>query len=357
MRATRLAALILLTAACGKESANSSATASSTSSGGSVDLTGAGATFPYPIYSKWFADYAKQTGIKINYQSIGSGGGIRQLSEQTVDFGASDSPMSDDEMSKAKGGPIIHIPTVLGAVVVTYNIPGLSAPLNLTSSAIADIFSGRITKWSDTRISSLNPGVKLPSNDVLVVHRSDGSGTTFIFTDYLSKAVPAWNSSVGKGKEVKWPVGLGAKGNEGVAGQVKQTPGAIGYVELAYAKQNNLPFAAITNKAGKNVLASVQAVTAAASGAAQTLPANTDYRISIVDAPGADSYPISSFTWMLVYQQQRDATKGKKLVDFLNWALTTGESEASSLDYAPLPADMAAKVKARLANIKLATPK
>ena len=353
MRATKLAALILLIAACGKESASNSSTASSTSSSGSVDLTGAGATFPYPIYSKWFADYAKQTGVKINYQSIGSGGGIRQLSEQTVDFGASDSPMSDDEMSKAKGGAVLHIPTVLGAVVITYNIPGLSAPLNLTSGAIADIFSGRITKWSDTRISSINPGARLPSTDILVVHRSDGSGTTFIFTDYLSKAVPAWNSSVGKGKEVKWPTGLGAKGNEGVAGQVKQTPGAIGYVELAYAKQNNLPFAAITNKAGKNILASVPAVTAAAAGAAQSLPANTDYRLSIVDAPGADSYPISSFTWILVYQQQRDAAKGKKLVDFLNWALTTGESEASSLDYAPLPADMAAKVKARLATVAL----
>ena len=357
MRATKLAALILLTVACGKDSANSSATASSTPSTGSVDLTGAGATFPYPLYSKWFADYAKETGVKINYQSIGSGGGIRQLSEQTVDFGASDSPMTDAELANAKGGPVLHIPTVLGAVVVTYNIPGLSAPLNLTATALADIFSGKITKWSDTRISTLNPGAKLPFTDVLVVHRSDGSGTTFIFTDYLSKAVPAWNSAVGKGKEVKWPVGLGAKGNEGVAGQVKQTPGAIGYVELAYAKQNSLPFASIVNKAGKNVQPSVSAVTAAAAGAAQALPANTDYRISIVDAPGADSYPISSFTWILVYQQQRDAAKGKKLVDFLNWALTTGESAASSLDYAPLPADMATKVKARLASISMAAAK
>ena len=357
MRATKLAALILLTVACGKESANSSATASSTASSGSVDLTGAGATFPYPIYSKWFADYANQNGVKINYQSIGSGGGIRQLSEQTVDFGASDSPMSDDEMSKAKGGPVIHIPTVLGAVVITYNIPGQSAPLNLNASAIADIFAGKITKWNDARIASLNSGAKLPANDILVVHRSDGSGTTFIFTDYLSKAVSAWSSSVGKGKEVKWPVGLGAKGNEGVAGQIKQTPGAIGYVELAYAKQNNLPFAAIANKAGKNIVASVPGVTAAAAGAAATLPTNTDYRISIVDAPGADSYPISSFTWILVYQNQRDATKGKKLLDFLNWALTTGEGEASSLDYAPLPADMAAKVREKLATIHLAPAK
>lgn len=353
MRPLNLAALALLAVACSREGANTSATASSTASSGSgpVDLTGAGATFPYPIYSKWFSEYAQKTGVKINYQSIGSGGGIRQLSEGTVDFGASDSPMSDDELAKAKFGPIVHVPTVLGAVVITYNVSSLSAPLKLTPQAIADIFSGKVTKWSDTRITSLNPGAKLPSTDILVVHRSDGSGTTFIFTDYLSKAVPAWNSSVGKGKEVKWPAGLGAKGNEGVAGQVKQTPGAIGYVELAYATQNKLPTAAIQNKAGRMIAPSVSAVTAAAAGAAAALPANTDYRISIVDAPGADSYPISSFTWILAYQQQRDPAKGKKLVDFLTWALTDGEAEASALDYAPLPAAMASKVRARLSMI------
>jgi len=357
----KLAALVLLAVACAKEGANNSGTASSTassySSGGSVDLTGAGATFPYPLYSKWFSVYAGKTGVKINYQSIGSGGGIRQLSEGTVDFGASDSPMSDEEMSKAKGGPILHIPTVLGAVVITYNVPGLTVPLNLTGRAIADIFSGRITKWSDTRVTSLNPGVKLPATDILVVHRSDGSGTSYIFTDYLTNAVPAWANSVGRGKEVKWPVGLGAKGNEGVAGQVQQTPGAIGYVELAYAKQNNLPSTAVENKAGKRVLPSVASATAAAAGAAQALPANTDYRISIVNAPGADSYPISSFTWILVYQHQTDATKGKKLIDFLNWALTEGEAEASSLDYAPLPSSMASSVKARLTTIDLSGAK
>ena len=361
MRALKLAALMLLAVACAKEGANNSGTASSTassaSSGGSVDLTGAGATFPYPLYSKWFSVYAGKTGVKINYQSIGSGGGIRQLSEGTVDFGASDSPMSDEEMSKAKGGPILHIPTVLGAVVITYNVPGLTVPLNLTGRAIADIFSGRITKWSDTRVTSLNPGVKLPATDILVVHRSDGSGTSYIFTDYLTNAVPAWATSVGKGKEVKWPVGLGAKGNEGVAGQVQQTPGAIGYVELAYAKQNNLPSAAVENKAGKRVLPSVASATAAAAGAAQALPANTDYRISIVNAPGPDSYPISSFTWILVYQHQTDAAKGKKLIDFLNWALTEGEAEASSLDYAPLPSSMASSVKARLTTIDLSGAK
>jgi phosphate transport system substrate-binding protein len=359
MRAMKLAALIFFVAGCSKEGANSSATASSTtsSSSQSVDLTGAGATFPYPIYSKWFSDYATLTGVKINYQSIGSGGGIRQLSEGTVDFGASDSPMSDDELSKAKGGAILHFPTVLGADVITYNLPGVTAALKFTPAAIADIFSGRVKKWNDTRIASLNPGVTLPPQDILVVHRSDGSGTTYIFTDYLSTAVPSWKTSVGKGKEVKWPVGLGAKGNEGVSGQVKQTPGSIGYVELAYAKQNNLPIAAVRNKSGQFVAASVDAVTAAAAGVAKALPANTDYRISIVDAPGAGSYPISSFTWILVYQHQTDAVKGKKLVDFLNWALTEGEKEASTLDYAPLPAEMATAVKARVANIDLSGAK
>lgn len=358
MRGMKLAALMLLAVACAKEGANNAATASSTtSSSQSIDLTGAGATFPYPIYSKWFSDYAKLTGVKINYQSIGSGGGIRQLSEETVDFGASDSPMSDEEMAKAKGGPIIHFPTVLGADVITYNLPGVSAPLKITPDVIAAVFMGRIKKWNDSRLASLNPGVSLPSQDILVVHRSDGSGTTYIFTDYLSTAVPAWKTSVGKGKEVKWPVGLGAKGNEGVAGQVKQTPGSVGYVELAYATQNNLPIAAVRNKAGQFVAASVPAVTAAAAGAATALPANTDYRISIVDAPGADSYPISSFTWILVYQHQRDAVKGKKLVDFLNWALTDGEKEAVTLDYAPLPTDMATNVKARLATIDLSGAK
>ncbi len=359
MKVLKLVVPMLLAVACAKGDGSSSGTSSSTSSvsGQSVDLTGAGATFPYPIYSKWFSEYAQKTGVKINYQSIGSGGGIRQLSEQTVDFGASDSPMSDDELSKAKGGPILHFPTVLGADVITYNLPGVTTALKFTPAAIADIFSGRIKKWNDTRITSLNAGVPLPAQDILVVHRSDGSGTTYIFTDYLSTAVPSWNASVGKGKDVKWPVGLGAKGNEGVSGQVKQTPGSIGYVELAYAKQNSLPIAAIRNKSGQFVAASVEAVTAAAAGAAKALPANTDYRISIVDAPGASSYPISSFTWMLVYQNQRDPVKGKKLVDFLNWALTDGEKEAVTLDYAPLPADMATAVKARLATINLSGAK
>lgn len=350
MKALKLAVFALFTVACAKEGNNSNTASSTSSSGGSVDLTGAGATFPYPLYSKWFDEYAKTTGVKINYQSIGSGGGIRQLSEGTVDFGASDSPMSDAELAKAKYGPVLHIPTVLGAVVITYNIPGISAPLQLTPQAIADIFAGKITKWNDARIASLNAGVSLPSSDILVVHRSDGSGTTYIFTDYLNTAAPSWKA-IGKGKEVKWPVGLGAKGNEGVAGQVKQTPGAIAYVELAYAKQNNLPTAAVKNKAGKFITPSVSAVTAAAAGVAKGLPANTDFRISVVDAPGPDSYPISSFTWILAYQHQQDPVKGKKLVDFLNWALTNGEPLAPSLDYAPLPSEMTANVKAKVATI------
>ena len=318
----------------------------------SVDLNGAGATFPYPIYSKWFSDYATSTGVKINYQSIGSGGGIRQLSEQTVDFGASDGPMSDQELASAKGGPVLHFPTVMGAVVLTYNVPAIARPLNLSGDVVADIFMGKITKWNDARIASQNRGASLPNSDILVVHRSDGSGTTYIFTDYLNTVSPAWASSLGKGKEVKWPVGLGGKGNEGVAGQVKQTPGSIGYVELAYAKQNKLPYANVRNAAGRYVTPSIASVTAAA--ASMKLPKNTDYRISIVNAPGQQSYPISSMTWILVYQNQPDKVKGEKLVNFLRWAYKNGEKSAASLDYAPLPAAMVAQLQSRLKTIAVA---
>ncbi|HEU4564526.1 MAG TPA: phosphate ABC transporter substrate-binding protein PstS [Gemmatimonadaceae bacterium] len=348
-----LAALVLAACGTGEKSAAGDGSAQRASSG--VDLTGAGATFPYPIYSKWFSDYATKTGVKINYQSIGSGGGIRQLSEQTVDFGASDSPMTDAELAKAKGGPVLHIPTVLGAVVVTYNAPGVTQPLKLTGDVVADIFLGKVTKWNDARIASLNAGVRLPASDILVVHRSDGSGTTYIFTDYLAAVSPAWAGGPGKGKEVKWPTGLGAKGNEGVAGQVKQTPGAIGYVELAYAKQNELPYASIRNADGQYVEPTIESVTAAAAGAAGKLGPDTDYRISIVNAPGAQSYPISSFTWMLVYQNQPDAAKGQKLVDFLKWALHEGEASAASLDYAPLPREIVTQLDQRLASIKVGT--
>lgn len=318
----------------------------------SVDLTGAGATFPYPIYSKWFSDYATNTGVKINYQSIGSGGGIRQLSEQTVDFGATDSPMSDQEIASAKGGPVLHFPTVMGAVVITYNLPGIARPLNLSGDVIADIFQGKVTRWNDARIVAQNRGVNLPNSDILVVHRSDGSGTTYIFSDYLSAVSASWSGSLGKGKEIKWPVGLGGKGNEGVAGQVKQTPGSIGYVELAYAKQNKLAFANIRNAAGRFVTPTIQSVTAAASG--MKLPKNTDYRVSIVNAPGKDSYPISSMTWILAYQNQKDRAKGAKLVNFLRWAYKDGEKSAAALDYAPLPPAMVAQLQQRLKTIRVA---
>jgi phosphate transport system substrate-binding protein len=323
-----------------------------TASAQSVDLTGAGATFPYPIYSKWFADYAQSTGVKINYQSIGSGGGIRQLSEQTVDFGASDGPMSDQELASAKGGPVLHFPTVMGAVVITYNVPGLTHPLNVSGDVIADIFQGKITKWNDARIVAQNRGVSLPNSDILVVHRSDGSGTTYIFSDYLNTVSPSWSSTLGKGKEIKWPVGLGGKGNEGVTGQVKQTPGSIGYVELAYAKQNKLPYANVRNADGRFVTPSIASVTAAA--ASMKLPKNTDYRVSIVNAPGKDTYPISSMTWILVYQNQPDAVKGAKLVNFLRWAYKNGEKTASALDYAPLPSSMLATLQNRLKTITVA---
>ncbi|MGQ0643438.1 MAG: phosphate ABC transporter substrate-binding protein PstS [Gemmatimonadaceae bacterium] len=340
--------------ACSSNDSRTSDTAAGSS--GSVDLTGAGATFPYPIYRKWFSVYDSVTGIAINYQSIGSGGGIRQLSEQTVDFGASDAPMTDAELAKAKGGPILHFPTILGADVVTYNLEGVTQPLRLTGELIAEIFLGKVSKWNDQRIAALNSGVKLPNADILVVHRSDGSGTTFIFTDYLSTVSPAWSSGPGRGKEVQWPVGLGGKGNEGVAGQVKQTPGAVGYVELAYAHQNKLPVAHVRNAAGTFVAPTIESITAAAAGALSALGPNSDYRVSIVNAAGANSYPISSFTWLLVYQNQPDATKGRKLVDFMKWMYGEGQNFAAALDYAPLPTDLRQRLTDRLAQVGTARP-
>jgi phosphate transport system substrate-binding protein len=348
-----LAVLSVAIACTADNSKNGGTDTAAANRSGSVDLTGAGATFPYPLYSKWFSDYAAKTGVKINYQSIGSGGGIRQISEQTVDFGATDSPMSDSELSNAKGGAILHVPTALGGVVITYNLPRITQPLKLTGPVVADIFLGKIKKWNDPAIAALNPGVKLPNEDILVVHRSDGSGTSYVFTDYLTAVSPAWAKGPKKGKEVPWPVGLGGKGNEGVAGQVKQTPGSIGYVELAYAKENALPSALIRNAAGTFVAPSTESITAAAAGVGEKLPPNTDYRISIVNAPGANAYPISSFTWILAYANQPDSVKGKKLVDFLRWALTEGEKEATTLNYAPLPASMATQLNSRLDSIKL----
>ena len=338
-------------AACSGEPKGGSDTsaAASPNSSGAVDLTGAGATFPNPIYQKWISDYVAKTGVKINYQSIGSGGGIRQIAEQTVDFGATDGPMSDAEMAGAKGGPIMHFPTVLGAVVMGYNLPGVTN-LKLTGLAIADIFLGKITKWNDPRLATLNPGVSLPAADILVVHRSDGSGTSYVFTDYLTAVSPEWSRAAGRGKEVKWPAGIGAKGNEGVAGQVKQTPNSIGYMELAYAKQNNITHASVQNAAGQFVTASIPSISAAAESA--QLPPTTDWRVSIVNAPGAAAYPITSFTWLLVYRSQTDATKGKKLKDFLRWAYAEGEAMAGALDYGPLPAALSQRLTARLDSIK-----
>lgn len=320
----------------------------STARAQATELTGAGSSFAYPIYSKWAAMYAQKTGVKVNYQSIGSSGGIRQLSDEIVDFGATDGPMTDEQLAKAKGGPILHFPTVLGGVSITYNLPGVTQPLKLTGDVLADIFLGTITKWNDPRVASLNPGVKLPSTDVIVVHRADGSGTTYIFSDYLATISPSWTTKVGRGQSLNWPVGLGGKGSEGVTGQIKQLPGAVGYVELSYAKQNKLPSALIRNAAGMWVAPTLESVTAAAAGAAAKLPANSDYRISIVNAPGKAAYPISSFTWILVYEHPRDAAKGKALVNFLRWAYNNGESVAASLDYSPLPTAMIKRLDARL---------
>jgi phosphate transport system substrate-binding protein len=317
------------------------------------DLTGAGATFPNPMYTKWFSDYAAKTNVRINYQSIGSGGGVKQISDQTVDFGATDGPMSDDELSKAKGGPILHIPTVMGAVVVVYNVPGLKGTLKLSGDVLADIFLGKITKWDNPRIAALNKGEKLPSQDILVVHRSDGSGTSYIWTDYLTTVSKDWAAGPGKGKDVKWPVGLGGKGNDGVAGQVKQTPGSIGYVELIYARQNKISYASVKNAAGEFIDASIESVTEAAAGVAKGLPKDTDFRVSIVNAPGKGAYPISSMTWLLVYKNQTNADKGKKLVDFLKYMLTDGQKSAAALDFAPLPPAIVKQVQARVSEIKL----
>ena len=312
-------------------------------------INGAGATFPYPIYSKWFDEYAKvDPSVRFNYQSIGSGGGQKQITAQTVDFGASDGPMSDENLAKAPG-KILHIPTVAGAVVITYNLPD-NPKLKLDSDTLVGIYLGTITKWNDQKIAALNPDVKLPATDIIMVHRSDGSGTSFIFTDYLSSISPVWADSVGKGTSVKWPagIGLGAKGNEGVAGQVKQLPGAIGYVELIYANQNKLPFADLKNAAGNFITPSLDSVTAALA----TAKIPDDFRFSMVNAPGDKAYPISGATWLLVYQQQKDVAKGKKLVEFLNWSLTKGEGMASSLDYASLPESVQQRVLERIKTIK-----
>jgi len=315
-----------------------------------VLLNAAGATFPYPIYSKWFDVYhTKNAGVQINYQSIGSGGGIRQLLAGTVDFGASDAPMTDEQLGQSKV-KILHFPTVLGAVVPTYNVPGLSFDLSFTQKALAGIYLGTITKWNDPEIAKANKGVNLPNSDIVVVHRSDGSGTSFIFTDFLSKASPDWKTKVGAAASVNWPVGLGGKGNEGVTGLVKQTPGSIGYIELIYAVQNNIAYGKVENAAGKFLKADLAGVTAAAAGAAKDMP--DDFRVSITNAPGAAAYPISSFTWLLIPSQIQDAAKRDAIKGFLKWMLSDGQGFNEQLSYAKLPKPVVTKEEKAIAMIQ-----
>ncbi|MGH2704633.1 MAG: phosphate ABC transporter substrate-binding protein PstS [Actinomycetota bacterium] len=345
--AALVAVLVVAGTACG--GANKPVTpkaTESTAEGAATALTGAGATFPAPLYQKWAEEYLKKTGVKVNYQSIGSGGGIQQITAQTVDFGASDAPMKDEELAKAPGA-IFHIPTVFGAVVVSYNIPSLRTPIKLTGQNVADIFLGKVTRWNDASIAGNNSGANLPSDDITVVHRSDGSGTTDIFTGYLTSASPEWASKVGKGKEVAWPTGLGGKGNEGVTALVKQTPGSVGYIELAYAKQNSLPAASIKNKEGSFVAPDLRSITAAAAAAQPP----DDLRFSLVNQPGAGSYPIAGATWLLVYKEQADQAKGKALVDFLWWAVHDAQKFASALLYAPVPKGLVEKTEAKIQEI------
>jgi phosphate transport system substrate-binding protein len=337
--------LAVLGAACSSGEHGAGRSVSSGAAG--ANLTGAGATFPNPIYTKWFDAYQKATGVRINYQSIGSGGGIRQYTDGTIDFGASDAPMTDEQV-KAVNGNVLHIPTVLGAVVATYNLPSAGkTPLRLDGPTLADIFLGRISTWNDRRITSLNPGVNLPDQDIIVVHRSDGSGTTFIFTDYLSKITGQWKSQVGKATSVQWPTGLGGKGNEGVTQLVKQTEGAIGYVELIYAISNNLPYAWLKNAEGAFVEPTLKSVSAAAAGA--ELGPETDFRVSITNAGGKESYPISSFTWLLVQRQPRDSVKARLLHAFLTWMLEPeAQRMAADLHYSPLPVPLIEQIQRRL---------
>ncbi len=311
-------------------------------------LNGAGATFPYPMYSKWFSEYNKlHPDVQINYQSIGSGGGIRQVLNGTVDFGASDGPMSDEQLAQAKT-KILHIPTVHGAVVPAYNVPGISGEIKFTPEALAGIFLGKVQKWNDPAITQANPGVNFPDKPIIVVHRSDGSGTTFIFTDYLSKVSKEWESTVGKGTSPKWPVGLGGKGNEGVAGQIRQLEGSVGYIELIYAVENKITYGSIKNAAGNFVKATLDGVTEAAASAPK-MPA--DFRVSITNAPGKTAYPISSFTWLLIPVQAKDPNKGKIIADFLVWMLNDGQKMTNQLSYAPLPANLVDKVKVAVKQI------
>ncbi len=316
-----------------------------------VKLTGAGATFPNIIYQDWMLKYNQtHPDVQLNYQSIGSGGGIRQFSDGTVDFGGTDAPMTDSAIAAIQGN-VLHIPTVLGAIVVAYNLPGVTQQLKFTPDVIADIFLGKVTKWNDARLASINPGVTLPNQDIIVVHRSDGSGTSFVWTDYLSKVSPEWAQKVGKGPSVNWPVGLGGRGNEGVAATVRQTPGAIGYVELGYALINKMPFAVLRNQAGNWITASLESVTAAAAGGMKEMGPNTDFRVSITNSPGAQAYPAASFTWLLVHKTYSDTAKARALVQFIWWAETEGQAKTHELGYAPLPQELRPWIQARLKTV------
>lgn len=347
IRTAALASVVAgLAAACGG-GGDQGETATATA----AQINGAGATFPYPIYSKWFAEYNRlHPNVRINYQSQGSGAGIRQLTSRTVFFGASDQPMKDEQL-KAAPGPILHLPTVLGAVVPVYNLPGVSGELKFTGPLLADIVLGKVTKWNDPAIVKLNPDVTLPGTAITFVHRSDGSGTTFVWADYLSKVSPEFKEKVGADSSLKWPVGIGGKGNEGVAGMVSQTPGSLGYVELIYALQNKIAFAAVQNASGSFVKASIEGVTAAAAGAAAAMPA--DFRVSITDAPGGTAYPIASFTWILLYENPDDKAQARVMVDFMKWALTDGQAHARELGYAPLPKEVVDMEMKALERVRL----
>ena len=350
-RLSALLAALVLFAACGGSGGGPVRPPDESAPGGMILINGAGATFPNPIYSKWFSDYNKlHPNVQINYQPIGSGGGIRQLIERTVFFGASDQPMTDEMLAKAPG-PVLHFPTVLGAVVPVYNLEGVTTQIRFTGPVLADIFLGRIARWNDPALAKINPGLSLPASAITVVHRSDGSGTTFVWADYLSKISPEWNDKVGASSSLNWPVGVGGKGNEGVAGLVKQTPASIGYVELVYALQNSISYGAVQNQAGEFVSPEVKSVTAAAAGGMATMP--KDFRVSITNAPGAGAYPISSFTWILLYESAGDTVKARAMNDFMKWALGDGQKAAAELGYAPLPEALVTMELEQLNRIKV----
>ena len=348
---TAILIAVALTAACGGGNSGPVRPPSEATPSGGAQINGAGATFPYPVYSKWFSEYNKlHSNVEINYQSIGSGGGIRQLVERTVFFGASDQPMSDEMLSKAPGA-ILHFPTVLGAVVPVYNIEGVSTQIKFTGPILADIFLGKITKWNDPALVKINPGVSLPSSAITVAHRSDGSGTTFVWADYLSKISPEWKQKVGANSSLNWPVGVGGKGNEGVAGLVTQSPGSLGYVELVYALQNKIAYGAVQNQAGEFVNPEIKSVTAAAAGAMPTMP--KDFRVSITNSPGQGAYPISSFTWILLYENPENKEHARVMSDFMKWSLSDGQPMAETLGYARLPEALVTMELEQLNRVKV----